>query len=476
MSSSITQKHELAAHPNRPWKPLPSELLLLASVLLALFMAALEQTIVAPALPAIGRTLDNAHLLPWVATAYLLAVTIASPLFGALADSLGRRPSLYLALGLFLAGSLGAALAAHMPALIAARILQGAGAGGLVSLPFVVVADTVPIRERIRYGALISTLFAIASIGGPPVGGYITEFMHWRLGFWINLPIGAIVLLALILQPPAQQKLTPRRLDVTGALLLSATVASAILLIETITVPEASGPTMATLAAILLLGVIGLTRRLRRASNPLIPLRVLTEPTIRRCAIAFVGLHGANLGLTLFLPFYYQNQMGMTASDSGLALLGFVGGIAVGAYVPARVLSRNPRYKPVMLTAAAIAFGGALATMGSLALNGIPLIVIELTTIIMGLGLGGLYPTLMIVSQNAAGKSDIGATTGVLGFCRAFGGVIGVALTGMVATAIGLMGGPSLLPIWALAVVPGGMALLSLAALITLPSRALGDH
>lgn len=443
---------------------------------MALFMAALEQTIVAPALPSIGQQFGNPVLLPWVATAYLLAVTVASPIFGTLADTMGRQRAVYLALGLFLAGAFGSAVVESMQMLVATRAVQGIGGGGLVSLPFVIVADTVPIHYRPRYGALISTLFAVASIGGPPIGGILTEFLHWRFIFWLNLPIGFLALAMLLMQPPQSHPLERRSLDVMGALMLVCAVSSAIVLVDGLTAGRGKATLLAGLAITAVVAGGGLVWRLRTAPDPLVPMRVLAEPTVRLCAVGFVGLHGTNIGFSLYLPFYYQHVLDMAPAEAGVAVLGFLGGIAFGSYVPALMLARNPRYKGLMVGFAAVALCGAVSMIVVLAAGG-GLIAVELASVVMGLGLGGLYPTLMVVAQNASGKADMGATTGVVSFSRAVGGVCGVALMGMIAGAIGLTTGTiDGLPIWMLAAVPTGLTMLCLIAMSLLPARALGDR
>jgi MFS family permease len=460
-----------------PWRLAPADRVLIAAVLLALFMAALEQTIVGPALPEIGRSLGDLHLLPWVATAYLLAATATGPIFGALADSIGRRPALMAALALFMAGSLGAALAPNMAMLVAARVLQGAGAGGLVSLPFVVVADKVPITRRAAYSAMISTLYAVASLGGPPLGGALTQYSHWSLIFWINLPLGALAVLVLVAQrlPPRQRP--PKSIDLLGAAMLLVASTSSIMTIEF--TAGADGPRGYALitAAIAVLFWAGFAWRLRTARSPLIATSILTEPTILLCTFGLLCTQGAYLGLSLYLPFYYQHELGLDAVQSGTALIGFVGGVAAGAYVPARILARDPRYKRPSVIAAIVSFVGAIGVIIVLAAPpSLPAMITA--TVLMGLGIGGLYPTFTIATQNAAGREQIGGATGLLSFTRSMGGAIGVAATGMIASAAGLTGAAvhgSLLPVWMLGAVAAGLLLMCLAAMLLLPPRRLQD-
>jgi MFS family permease len=461
----------------RPWRLGAADRVLVAAVLLALFMAALEQTVVAPALPEIGRSLGNPELLPWVATGYLLAATALGPIFGALADTVGRRPALLAALGLFVAGSIGAALAPGMAFLVAARVLQGAGAGGLVALPFVVVADKVPMTRRAGYSAFISTLYAIAGLGGPPLGGALTQYAHWSQNFRINLPLGAAVACVLVAQRLPKRQRPSRPVDLVGALLLLIASAASILTLEL----AAGGGGQQEHARIAAMAAVaawaGFGWRLRAAESPLIPIGILTEPTILLCTLGLLCAQGANLGLSLYLPFYYQRELGLDTVQSGMALMALVGGVAVGAYVPARLLARDPRYKRPTVVAGIVALAGACAVM--LALAAPPSLPRMLAaTILMGLGIGGLYPIFTIATQSAAGRERIGGATGLLTFSRSMGGSIGVAGTGMIAGAIGLTGvavSGTAAPVWLLGSVPAGLLLVCAIAMALLPSRRLQD-
>lgn len=448
--------------------------LVLGAVVLALFMAALEQTIIGPTLPDMGRSLGDVNLIPWVATGYLLAATATGPVFGALADAAGRRPALYLALFLFVAGSVGAALAPDIPLMIAARVLQGAGAGGLVSLPFVVIADKVPMSRRAAYSAVISSLYAVAGLSGPTLGGLLTEYLHWSLIFWINLPLGIIVFAVVIAQPREVRQSTRRSIDLVGAALLLVASTASILALQSLV---GSGGSILNGLISLVVGIVAWSLfgwQIRRAERPLVPIGILTEPTILLCTLGLLCTQGAYLGLSLYVPFYYQQQLGMSASQAGFAVLSFVGGAAVGAYLPARWLIRDPRYKAMSIIAGSVAFLGSLGVIAALAAP--PSIYAMIAaSVLMGLGVGALYPTFTIATQNAARRDQIGAATGMLSFTRSMGGVIGVAVTGMVAIASGLTGDahPASLPIWLLGAVPSVMLLVCLIAMALLPVRQL---
>ena len=449
--------------------------LVIPAVFLALFMGALEQSIVGPALPSIGRSLGDAYLVPWIATAFLLAATAMGPIFGAFADNAGRRPALIVALILFVLGSVGSALAPNMTVIIAARAVQGLGAGGLVSLPYIVIGDRVPMSRRATFSAFISPLYAIANLGGPPLGGLLTQYVHWSLIFWINLPLGLTVFAVVLAQSPEDRQDGRSSSDIIGALLLLCASTATIQTLEL--AANADGTSLIPIAAAILAvaGWSGFIWRMRTARSPLVPVSILVEPTIFLCTLGLLCTHGANLGLAIYLPFYFQQVLGMDVAASGVALLGFVGALALGAYIPAAVLGRTRRYKAMSVSAAIVAVIGAVTVMVALK-STTSLIIIELAIALMGFGVGGLYPTFTIATQNAASRTQIGAATGLLGFTRSMGGAIGVTATGMIAGAAGLTGSIARLPVWLLAGVSCLLLIVCLFAMLLLPVRRLDDQ
>jgi MFS family permease len=456
------------------------ERLVIGAVMLALFMAALEQTIVGPAMGELSRDLGGGSLLPWVATAYLLAATASSPILGAIADLRGRRMALLACVSLFLIGSVASALATSLPMLIAARVVQGAGAGGLTSLPFVVIADKVPMHRRATYSAYISTIYAVASIFGPVAGGFLSDFVHWTAIFWINVPIAILVMVAIATLLEADgERHTRRSIDYAGALLLIAGTTSSVLWLNAVTGTEAAILPTWVLGALALVFWAGFGWRMLTATSPLVPLAVLTERTILLSALGLLCCQGSNIGMAVYLPLYYQNVFGLSASEAGFAILGLLGGIMSGAYIPPQLLRLDPRYKPVVVGAAGLALCGALALTAILALSP-TLVSVEIATVALGLGIGSAYPIFTLATQNAAGPTRMGAAIGVLGFMRAMGGTIGVAVVGAVAVASGLTGASDTegtgLPMWTISLVASGLLAVCLLALSLLPSRALEGY
>lgn len=459
------------------------EAFIIGAVMLALFMAALEQTIVGPAMGHITADLGGGSLLPWVATAYLLAATASAPILGAIADLNGRRLALFACVGLFLAGSVAAALASSLPMLVIARIIQGAGAGGLASLPFVVIADKVPMHRRATYSAYVSTIYAVASILGPVAGGFLSDFVHWTAIFWINVPIALLVIVAIAWLFEAEPNRQSRRsIDFPGALLLIGGTVSAVLWLNAVTGTETAGLNPLLLAGIAILFWAGFTWRMLRAKAPLVPLHILTDRTILLCALGLLCCQGSNVGMAVYLPLYYQSVFDLSASEAGFAILGLLGGIMSGAYIPPQLLRLDPRYKRLVVSAAAFALCGALALTAVLAL--MPTLVgVEIASVALGLGIGAAYPIFTLATQNATSPERMGAAIGVLGFMRAMGGTIGVAMVGAVAVASGLTQTagmdptmPARIPMWTISLVAAGLLAVCLLALSMLPPRSLEGY
>ncbi|AJE47582.1 MFS transporter [Celeribacter indicus] len=408
---------------------------LLAAALLAIFMAALEQTIMGPVLGRIIAELGDGPLVPWLTTGFLLAATVAAPLYGAIADIRGRRSALLLASACFVFGSLLCALSFRLEMLLVARVVQGAGAGGLMSLPFVIVADRVPMRNRAVFSAYISTIFAAAGLLGPVVGGAIAEWLDWRWVFWFNLPLGALVILGVMTAVTSRAPLKGRRLDLRGGLYLLCAATPTILLLER---AGEGGPGGLLLAVTAALFWVVFVRHLLSQADPLVPLPVLRDPSIFLAALGLAMTQGTNLGLAVYLPIYFQKVHGLDPGAAGVALLAFVGAIMAGAYVPPRLLRANPAYKPLMVGCAALTFGFAVA-FWLCTLFDLPFAVVILSNIGLGIGIGLLYPVYTLIVQNAAPSEQMGAAMGVLAFLRAMGGTLGVSLAGIGALRAGLL-------------------------------------
>jgi EmrB/QacA subfamily drug resistance transporter len=413
---------------------------IVAGIMLAMFLSALEQTIVAPALPAIGRSLGGVDELSWVVTAYLLAVTATTPLFGKLSDIYGRRVVLLWAIGIFIGGSIACALAPTIWILVFARGLQGIGGGGLLPIAQTIIADLLSPRERPVVQGRTSIMFMSASILGPVLGGFFTDQLHWSLIFWINLPLGAV---ALVMSERALRQLPrnerPHQLDLVGAVLMVAAALSLMLAL-------AWGGTHYPWGSPLIVGLLAgstmlwglFAARLLTAREPFIPLTILRgRVTSTITCAAFFGV-GTIIGITIYTPLYCETVLGLSASSSGLALIAFMAGTVVGSLTAARLMVRLAHYMRVPL--AALLF--AVMALGVLAVDPVNQSIARLVFLlfVLGCGVGPMYPMSTIVMQNAVKPHQLGTATGTLNFFRTLGGAIIVAVFGAIVLGSGVDG------------------------------------
>jgi EmrB/QacA subfamily drug resistance transporter len=408
-------------------------------IMLAMFLGALDQTIVATALPTIGRVFRDVENLSWVVTAYLLSATASTPLYGKLSDIYGRRAVMLTGITVFVLGSLACALAHNMTALILGRALQGLGGGGLMSLSQTIIADIVSPKERGRYQGYIGAVFASSSIGGPVLGGLLTEYLHWSLIFWINLPLGLAALLLsnnVLKRVPYQ----PRKhsLDVIGALLM---VAAAISLLLALTWGGTRFAWLSPPIGLLLLASAILwllfAWRLFAAKEPFLPLSVLANPVVRCAMLSSTCAMGTLVGMTIFIPLYFEVVVHMTAAQSGLALIPLMGATVVSSTITGRAMTHVENYKIMAIGGIIMAMAG-LSVMAIWPRLSIPMVVTLLT--VTGFGLGCVFPITMVSMQNAvAARHLMGIATGAMNFFRSLGAALVVAIFG--AIVLGGIGG-----------------------------------
>ncbi len=390
---------------------------ILLSLLLTMFLAALDQTIVATALPTIGRQFRDVSSLSWVITAYLLASTAVSPVFGTLSDVYGRRAMIITSLSLFIAGSILCALAPNMPVLILARGLQGLGGGGLLPIVQTIISDIVSPRERGQYQAYFSGIWVAAGIGGPILGGVFAEHLNWSMIFWINVPLG-LGSLAMLL--PRMGKIPVfhrrRKVDWTGGVLL---MASAVVFMLVLTWGGnrylwLSPTIMAMIGAAIVLALAFVWHALN-IKEPFLPLPLMGGPVVPYAMAAGGCAIGAMLSLTVHMPLYYEVVYHLSASEAGLALIPLAAVSTVGAAIAGRTMSRARRYKQVAVIGTACA-----ALMGcALALTTLPLWALLVLLSIFALGLGTVFPVTVVSVQNAVARSQVGTATGAMNFFRA---------------------------------------------------------
>ncbi len=400
---------------------------ILIGLMLAILLGALDQTIVSVALPRMAQELHGFELLAWVVSSYLVASTVATPIYGKLGDLFGRRLLLSVAIGTFLLASLACALAQTMPELVAARAFQGLGGGGLISIAQAIIADVVPLRERGRYQGYISGVFAVSSVAGPVVGGLLTYYLSWRWCFWINLPLGAAAFLVsrralTALVVPAVR----RPIDYAGAALLSAGLTALLIAItrsgQGVAWNSLENTELFGAAAILL---VAFAFREAHAIEPIVPLQLFRIPAVALCcAVLFLGFFNL-VGLSVLMPLQFQIVAGATANTAAWRLIPLSLMIPAGAFVAGRLMLASGRYRPIQSAGAAIV-PIALLAIAFADVHGIILAALAMAA--AGFGIGLQFPTSLVAVQNAVPPHHIGIATATTAFFRSMGGAIGISL------------------------------------------------
>jgi EmrB/QacA subfamily drug resistance transporter len=399
-------------------------------LMLTAFLAALNQTIIATALPTIGRHFADFESLSWVVTAYLLTSTAVSPLYGKLSDIYGRRAMLLTAVGLFIAGSVLCAAAPNMMLLILGRGLQGVGGGGILPLCQSVIADVVAPRERGRYQAYMGVVWVTSGVFGPVLGGVLAEHWHWSVIFWINVPLGlAAALLINIYLSRIPRHERKHKLDVLGAVLM---MGSAIPLLLALTwggtqYSWGSPEIVALLAASFLLS-LAFGWRLARAPEPFLPLSVLNNPVMRWGTISGALAMGVSIGLTIFVPLYFEVVHKLTATESGIAL------IPLALTTPGSLLSgqamlywRHYKRAPIVgLVCALVALAFVIWRPD------LPLTYVIVVMAVVGTSIGLVYPVTTVAIQNAVPYFQVGIAMGALNFFRSLASAFAVAVMGAI--------------------------------------------
>jgi EmrB/QacA subfamily drug resistance transporter len=395
------------------------------------FLSAINQTIVASALPTIGRALNDFHNLSWVVIAYLLSSTIVAPLYGKLADIHGRRGMMLTAVGVFIAGSALCGIAPDMTTLLIGRTLQGIGGGGIVPMVQITVADMITPRERAHYQAYMGTAWVVAGVAGPALGGIIADHMHWTMIFWLNVPLG--ILTAFLLNrsmkklPPAGRK---HDLDFFGAALVMAAAMLLLLALTTggVRVPWLSAPIAGLVAGSLLLTAVSVWW-LRRAAEPFLPGNVLQNPVMRLGTAATAFAMGVLTGFMIYLPLYFQVVHKLTPTEAGLALVPVIVLTTPGSMMSGRAMMHLTHYKRSPY------FGMAVCTLGVAAMvvwPDMPVLGAIAAVSLMGFGVGTVFPIATVCVQNAVWRHEVGTATGAMNFFRALMSALAVAIMGAI--------------------------------------------
>jgi MFS family permease len=417
-------------------------------LMLPMFLAIVDQTIVATALSAIASDLGRVERAPWIIVAYLIAATIAAPLYGRMGDSFGRKPLMFVALAVSTCAAIGCALSPTIEILTACRVVQGLGGGGLMTLSQALVGEAMPPRDRARYQGYIAAVAVTANSFGPVAGGFLAEHFGWRAVFLVNVPTALLALaLAIRLPPPPKERL-PWRADPGGLFLFALFVATTLLALERF--QRASLSILPLAAGMLVVGIVALVlliRHEKRAPSPLIPLGLLRQPAIWR-SDAVAACHGGTLvSMISFLPVYLEAVRGLSPSSTGMMLVPLTVGLGASAMVTGRIVSRTglvsvfPGVGLAVNSVSLVAFalwGSELGPTG-----------IALYMLWMGAAFGTVMGVVQVTVQSAAGRLRLGEAAASVQFSRSIGAGMGTAFCGTVLFAILALESPEALHVFA---------------------------
>ncbi len=406
-------------------------LLIFSGLMLGMFLAALDQTIVGTALPTIVNSLHGLNHISWVVTAYLLTSTISTPLYGKLSDQFGRKFLFQFAIVVFLIGSVLAGLSQNMLQLIAFRGVQGLGAGGLMAMAFTIIADVVSPRERGRYQGYFGATFALSSVAGPLLGGVFTDNLSWRWIFYVNVPIGIVALVVTSSQLKLPFRRAAHKIDFLGAALMLVGVTAALL----VTVwggtqyPWGSSVIVGLGVAALIL-IVAFILWERRAAEPILPPSLFHIGIFRVASSASFLLSMIMYGAIIYLPLYLQLVDGVSAMVSGLLMIPMMVGVLGASILSGQLVSRTGRYKvfPVV--------GSVLVVVGMWLLSHLGLgtshVTMSLYVLVLGAGMGMTMQVMVLATQNSVPASQIGTATAAVTFFRSLGGAFGTSLFGAI--------------------------------------------
>jgi len=411
--------------------PHPVRMRVLGAVMVGIFLAALDQTVVGTALPRIITDLGGNELYTWAFTAYLLTSTISGPLYGKLSDLFGRRPVFLFGIGLFMLGSALSGLTGEMWQFVLARGVQGAGAGALFPIAMATIADLFTFQERGRYQGLFGAVFAVSSLLGPAIGGLITDTIGWPFVFFVNLPVGAVVVLTVRRYLPLYHPVGERpRIDYLGAALFTAALVP---ILAGLSNKSSAGWTDPSVGGLIALGAVVLAAFLvieSRAAEPIVPLGLFR---IRAVTVSVVTAFLAASGFftaVVFLPRWFQVVTGASATISGYEMLPLLSGIIISASAAGPIVARTRRYRRLMFgSMVVLAIGIAMLTQLR---TGTPLPFLWAWMFVTGLGVGPVFSVLPMIVQSSVPVTQIGAASSSVSFFQQVGGTVGLAITGTV--------------------------------------------
>ncbi|HYZ37343.1 MAG TPA: MDR family MFS transporter [Pseudonocardiaceae bacterium] len=428
MTTTRTQPAELAELAGRAQRK-REIYAVMSGLMIAMLLAMLDNLIVGTAMPTIVGELGGLAHLSWVVTGYALATAVSTPVWAKLGDLYGRKGVFMASIVVFLIGSSLAGLSQGMGELIAFRGVQGLGAGGLMVGAMAIIGDLIPLRERGRYQGLMAAVMPVAFIGGPLLGGLLTDHLSWRWAFYINLPLGVLALLVTAMTMHLPGRRGQVSVDWSGAGLLAVGVAALTLLAswggteyDWVSAPILG---LGVLSALALGAFVAVERRV---TEPILPLRLFTRRNFT-AAVVLTFLTGlAMFGAVTFLPQFQQIVQGASATSSGLQLLPLMGGMLVTSLLGGQLVSRTGRYRGLLLAGSGLMSAG-LGLMATMDL-GTGQLTTSLWMVVLGVGMGMLMQTTLLVVQNSVGQPDLGAATGAATLFRTIGGSLGVSVFG----------------------------------------------
>ena len=406
-----------------------TRVVVMAGTLLGLFTAAMDMTVVSTSLPRIVASLGGLGLFPWVFTSFMITSTTAVPIVGKLTDLFGRKPFYIAGVAILMLGSVLSGSSQTMEQLIAFRAVQGLGAGMIMGIAFAIIGDVFPPAERGKWSGLMAGVFASASVLGPLIGGALTDHVHWRWVFYINLPLGSVTLLVLFFGMPTLRPLTRPRLDYMGIVLLAATVVPALLAFSWAgsrydwTSPEIIGMFTWSAVALAMFTYVEL-----HTEEPLLPMGLFRNRIFAVSAVVTFMTGIAMFGALSYIPLFVQGVIGASATNSGLVTMPMMIAMAITAAITGQIMSRTGRYRLLGVAGLIIMTAGMylLAQMDANATN----FIARRNMVVMGIGLGMSLPLFMLAVQNAVPHKMMGIATSTMQFLRSVGGTMGVAIMG----------------------------------------------